>query len=240
MRVAGLEIGISDLLAVVALIVSGLSYWSNRDMAAASKSMDETNKSMARATEESARTAREAVEHQRRTTLLERKACLAIATDHQSGGAQCWQQTLTSGRITNFMTIKVRNEGAFAAYDVIGTLTLEGNSVGALRDETLMIEPGEVGSLDFSLPDGEIPFDPERLFTFQARYRDGVEHDRLTIRFRFVEGTAPYGKPGIWTWNPVILGADVEVSDLCKPLAIGQVRGFSATSGTMPATADYP
>jgi hypothetical protein len=88
MRVAGLEIEVSDLLALVALIVSGLSYWANRGMAAANKSMAqsnltmaETNKSMAASADVSAQAARDAVTVQRRAEQVAQKACLHLAVD---------------------------------------------------------------------------------------------------------------------------------------------------------------
>lgn len=209
MDIAGPEPDFSDFLAAIALLISTFLFWTSRTMAAA-------NKSMARAAEESARTAREAVEHERRESLLNRKACLTMATDQRQGGAS-YRQDMELGTL---IEVHVRNEGMAAAYDVTATLTFDDIPRDTVSSDVRAISSGEVATFDFTFFQlqeyDDMPVDFDHSFVFRTEYRDGVGADTLTIRFRLQQSTHPHAESGHPYWDAVVLPADIQVSELCR------------------------
>jgi hypothetical protein len=232
MRVAGLEIEVSDLLALVALIVSGLSYWANRGMAAANKSMAqsnltmaETNKSMAASADVSAQAARDAVTVQRRAEQVAQKACLHLAVDQGYRGLEFFEEVVpvqdSAGNKfgTGWINFFLRNEGKAPAMncrlnlhtlDVPGRLRIEG-------DAHKRIGPGEVGRLGFSvpyLPLRELGHDMD--FSARVEFEDGLGTDRLLLGINFYLTTAGDHSSRV-PWGFKIIREMETRSWLCRP-----------------------
>jgi hypothetical protein len=232
MRVAGLEIGVSDLLALVALIVSGLSYWANRGMAAANKSMAEsnltmaeTNKSMAASADVSAQAARDAMSVQRRAEQIAQKACLHLAVDQGYRGVEFFEEEVSvqdskGNKVgTGWINFFLRNEGKAPAMncrlklhtmDVPGRLRIEG-------DAHKRIGPGEVGKLGFSVP--YLPLrELEHEIDFSARveFEDGLGPDTLLLGINFYPTTAADHSSNV-PWGFKMIPEMQSRSWLCSP-----------------------
>lgn len=211
---------VSVIVAVASAVIGALSYRENRRMATANETMAETNKSMAVAAEQSALTARDAVEDQRRELLLDRKGCLAVATDMKVGGISFSSQ---EGGWETTLIVYVRNEGREWAYNVEGYLTFDGKTGTTYLSRHHAIGPGNVDEFEFYFPFrlkeyDDMPFDSQAYFEFRADYRDGVGSDSATTRFRFKESTHPTAESGFPYWDTLIGPDDTQRSELCKPL----------------------
>jgi hypothetical protein len=190
MRVAGLEFGLSEGLALAALLVSGLSYWANRSMAAANKrmaasneTMAEANKRMAASAEVAAQAARESVELELTAVREERAARVVHRMGETTGSA------IPVDRLGNFSRLgaRIANEGPSLARDVELHITFPDGSTRSSGTRT-SLEP----NVEYS-PKVEIyPFDlgPEttRTFPFKVSYRDGNGPQEFGFKIR-LEGT---------------------------------------------------